>query len=328
MIQNISIGKYRALQRASTANGYFTILALDHHDALRRVLNPSAPEHVTHEAMVAFKAQVIRVLAPEMSGVLLDPIYGAAQAIAGDYLASAGLLLELEKADYALQPLPLLTETLPHWSVSKIKRMGADGVKLFYYYNIADTDRAIQQDNLLMQVAAECQKYDIPFYAEPILYPLNDNTADHEAYYTRRVIAAAQRAEALGADVLKMEFPLPKKLWGNATAEQEACTALTNALTRPWVLLSAGVDFETFCHQVEVACRAGASGIIAGRAVWDEAAAIPNEQAREDWLQTTGRERLQRLAALVKTGNSWHERLVPEAVSTTWYQNYEGIPTK
>lgn len=323
-MKQISIGKYRALQRVSTAAGHFTILALDHHDALRRVLNPDAPERVSAEEMVAFKTQVIRALASETSAVLLDPIYGAAQAVAGDYLSRAGLLLELENADYALQPLPLLTEILPLWGVDKIKRMGGDGVKLFYYYNSADPERAPQQDALLAHVGAECAVYDLPFYAEPILYPM-EGDAEHEAYFTERVLAAAQRVVGFGADVLKMEYPLAKGSWGDLAAERAACAALDNAVNVPWVLLSAGVDFETFCGQVEIACAAGASGVIAGRAVWDEAAAIHNVQEREAWLHTTGRERLQRLAALVGTGRSWRERLTPVPVSTSWYQQYEGL---
>ena len=36
----------------------------------------------------------------------------------------------------------------------------------------------------------------------------------------------------------------------------------------PWVLLSGGVPFETFFRQTQVACEAGASGVMVGRAVW------------------------------------------------------------
>lgn len=320
----ISIGKYRALHRVSSAAGHFTILALDHHDALRRVLNPHTPEQVTSEDLVTFKAQVIRALAPETTAVLLDPIYGAAQAVAGDYLSHAGLLLELENADYALQPLPLLTEILPMWGVDKIKRMGGDGVKLFYYYNITDMERAPQQDALLARVAEDCARYDVPFYAEPILYSLEDD-AEHETRFTERVVAAAQRGADFGADVLKMEYPLAKSRWNDRAAAAAACAALDNAIPVPWVLLSAGVDFETFCQQVDLSCAAGASGVIAGRAVWDEAASISNVQEREDWLQSTGRERLRQLAMLVSRGRSWRERLAPAAVSTAWYQQYEGL---
>ncbi len=325
-MRELSIGKVRGLQRASTANGHFLILALDHHDALRRALKPAAPEAVTFAEMVAFKTQVIRALAPEASGVLLDPIYGAAQAIAGNCLGQTALLLELEKADYALQPLPLLSEILPGWSVNKIRRMGAEGVKLFYYYNSDDLGRASQQDALLAQVAAACATIDLPLYAEPILYPLDDEPqAVQQARFTERVVTAAQRVEALGADILKMEFPLHASQWNDEAASHAACAALTTATTVPWVLLSAGVNFEVFCDQLALACAAGAAGVIGGRAIWGEAAQIADVAEREAWLQTTGRDRMRRLAAIVTGGQAWTTRLQPAAVSTNWYQQYGEI---
>jgi tagatose 1,6-diphosphate aldolase len=325
-MRQISIGKYRAIQRVSMSGGHFNILAIDHHDALRRVLNATAPEAVIDAEMVAFKAQVVRELAPESSAVLLDPLYGAGQAISGDYLAQAGLLVELERAGYAMQPLPLLTEILPNWNVDKIKRMGADGVKLFYYYNCDDAQRAPQQDALLQRIAADCNTFDIPFYAEPILYPLDEDDREHQARFTQRVITAAQRAEAVGADVLKMEFPLHPSQWHDSAAMKAACEALTAATNLPWVLLSAGVNFERFCQQVEIASAAGASGVIAGRAVWGEAAQIADPDARETWLQTTGRGRMHTLATLVQAGQPWRTYLSPPTVSTTWHQEYQGIP--
>jgi sulfofructosephosphate aldolase len=36
----------------------------------------------------------------------------------------------------------------------------------------------------------------------------------------------------------------------------------------PWVVLSSGVEHNDFPAAVEAACRAGASGILAGRALW------------------------------------------------------------
>jgi tagatose 1,6-diphosphate aldolase len=325
-MRQISMGKYRGIQRATTPNGHFVIVALDHHDAMRRALNAAAPETVTDEEMTAFKLQVARAFEPEVSALLLDPIYSAGQAIVAGIVSRAGLLVEMEKAGYAMQPLPLICQILPEWTVAKIKRMGSDGVKLFFYYNIADEPRAREQELLLTKIAADCAAYDLPFYAEPILYPFGEPEEVYAANYTERIIGAARRMEALGADVLKMEFPLQPSRWNDAAAGYEACAALTNATTIPWVLLSAGVDFETFCGQIEIACKAGASGVIVGRALWGEAAQITNPDAREAWLQTTGRDRLRRLASLTQTGKPWTERLAPLSVTTDWHQQYEGMP--
>lgn len=323
-MRTIGIGKTRSLQRVSTRNGHFTILALDHQEALRRALSPTFQRQVQDEDLENFKTQVTQTLAPEASGVLLDPVYGAAQAVAGGNLGKTGLLVELEHADYALQSPLLRCETLPGWSVAKIKRMGGDGVKLFYYYNADNPDHAGLQHGLLAQIASDCAEHDIPFYAEPILYALSGSASVDSAHVTRLVIAGAQQAEKLGADILKMEFPLGAASYGDTAIARSACEELSAATTVPWALLSAGVDFETFCGQVQIACAAGASGVIAGRAVWGEATRISNDSIRTAWLESIGRERMCRLAELVRSGPPWMARLRPEPVSPTWYSDYSG----
>ena len=47
----------------------------------------------------------------------------------------------------------------------------------------------------------------------------------------------------------------------------------------PWVLLSAGVDYDLYERQVRVACDNGASGILCGRAVWKESVDYAGGQA-------------------------------------------------
>lgn len=321
-MKQVGLGKYRALGRASTPEGDFNILALDHSDALKRALNPAAPHRVTVEQIVAFKQQVVAALAPEASGVLLDPIYGAPQAICGGNLASAGLLVELEKADYQLKPMPLEGEILPGWSVAKIKRMSADGVKLFFYYNPDAPELAQKQDALLRRVIADCADHDIPLYAEPILYPIGEDAMVYAEQYTRRVIEVARRVAVLGADVLKLEFPVAAAHQTDDVRCRDACAELNAAIDAPWVLLSAGVRFDTFCRQVEIACAAGASGCIVGRAVWGEAAQIADEGERQRWLDTVGRERMRQLAASVRAGRPWIDRIGCEPVSIDWYRTF------
>lgn len=220
MAREISIGKYRALQRTSNSDGIFTVLAIDHQDSLRRALNPDAPNDITDMEMVEIKHQVVSSLWNDVSGVLLDPVYGAAQIIADGLPASVGLLAELEKADYNMQPLPLAVEIRPRWNISKIKRMNADGVKLFYYYDPDNADLCQQQDETIAQAVAGCSQYDIPLYAEPIV--TNATPQDRQ----RKVIQSAQRTDDLGADILKLEFPLDV----HQQSDQSACEELTNAV--------------------------------------------------------------------------------------------------
>ncbi len=92
------IGKLRGLQQVADDNGFLTICAIDHRGALRRALNEKNPDAVTYRDIVDFKLDLCRAVAPFASAVLLDPVYGAGQAIAASVLPGhVGLLVSMEE---------------------------------------------------------------------------------------------------------------------------------------------------------------------------------------------------------------------------------------
>jgi tagatose 1,6-diphosphate aldolase len=103
---------------------------------------------------------------------------------------------------------------------------------------------------------------------------------------------------------------------------------LNQASRLPWVLLSAGVDFESFKKQVEIACKAGASGFLAGRALWQEGAQIRNRSERMSFFQDTAAPRLRELAELADSyGKPWSSRMGTKngefgPVTEEWYRSY------
>lgn len=314
----LTVGKCRALQRCSTPDGLFHILAIDHQDALKRSMRPDAPEEVMAADLTQFKLEVTRHLLADASGILLDPLYGAAQAITTGLLHQAGLLVELEKADYQMQPMPLNVEIDPHWSVAKIRRMGADGVKLFFYYNPQQAEHAEHQMAIVRRVALDCAKADLPFFAEPIIYQTEKRQPKLEL-----VIESARHTAAAGADILKLEFPLEADEPYDEQGWLEACQRLTRAIDVPWVLLSAGVPFEVFAQQVKAACKGGASGFIVGRALWGDAALIQDTAQRQQWLQTNGKERLRELCAITaRYGRPWQDLCEAPLITPDWFRHY------
>jgi tagatose 1,6-diphosphate aldolase len=302
----LSPGIYRALQRASANDGLFHIVAIDHQDALRRVINPDAPAGVSAETMTRLKMEVVATLLDDASAVLLDPLFGAFQSIASDNLGNKGLLVELEKADYQMEPMPLVVEIDPNWSVARIKQLNADGVKLFFYYNPRHKQHAAKQEALIRRVASDCARLEIPFYAEPIVYRTEDDPPESD----RGLVAeSARRIAQLGAVVLKLEFPVDVQKETDQNVWLEACQAITQSIDIPWALLSAGVSFDQFARQLEIACQAGASGFIVGRALWGEAAQIPDADRRLAWLRDNGRKRLKLLNAITTAyGTPWRQR--------------------
>jgi tagatose 1,6-diphosphate aldolase len=142
------------------------------------------------------------------------------------------------------------------------------------------------------------------------------------------VIKTAREISALPIDVLKAEFPADLHYKQDKPELLNLCRQLDTASQVPWVVLSAGVDFELFYQQVEIACRAGASGFLGGRAIWQEAMHIDDARQRIHYLSTVAADRLKRLAEITnKYAVPWYKRFGVTAqelapTSERWYQEY------
>ena len=320
-----ALGTRRGLDACASTRGTFAVLALDHRQNLRRELRSDDPAAVTYEQMVAFKRAVVRALAPVATGTLLDPEIGAAQCIAdGSLPGSAGLLVAIEATGYDGPSTARISRVLDGWSVAKAKRMGASAAKLLVYYH-PEAVNAADQERLVADVAADCRAADMALFVEPLSFSLVEGETLTGEARRRVVIETARRLTTIGGDILKAEFPYDPTVtdrvrWADACAELDAVS------TVPWVLLSGGVDEPTFEAQVLTACEAGSSGVLVGRSVWAEAATL-EPVARDAFLATAGRDRLQRLADLVEgAGRPWHARAGRLSTATmpveSWYRDY------
>jgi tagatose 1,6-diphosphate aldolase len=314
MIDNLSLGKLRRLGKCSTASGRFLILANDHRNNLRHALSPEAPDSIGYAELSEFKREIVELLSPSTSAVLLDPEFGVAESLASGALASrAGLIVSIEQTGYSGSATDRTSRLLPGWSVEKAARVGADAIKLLVYYH-PDAENARAQEELIAQVAEECQHHDLPLFLEPLSYELNPAERKLSSAEKRSIVVeTAERLTPLGIDILKAEFPLDS----NADPDEEnwsaACRELSAASCVPWVLLSASVSFEVFVRQTRIACAAGASGILAGRAIWAEATRLPRQE-RAMFLTTVAQARLRTLSDVV------------EAEATTWPQSVRIAP--
>lgn len=296
-----TLGKYLHLMQSSTPAGHFTILAIDHRGNLMDSLSKHAP--VTPESFTAFKQQVMTHLVPFASAVLVDPEYGLRPGIKNGIIhGQVGLLAPLEVTNYQVHASERDTEFIPNWSVGHIKRIGGTGVKLLLYYNPDDEKKAAVKRELVARIAHECQHYDIPFFLEPIAYGINTPLRSEEK---RRLVVECART--FRPDVLKLEFPVAptddESVWVEALEEVNAACSV------PWTLLSAGADYPTFRRQTELACKAGASGVIVGRAIWAEAVALQGE-AREHFLKYEAAARIQELGEICAAyGADWRQKV-------------------
>ena len=329
---NLSIGKLRGLQQVADDNGFLTICAIDHRGALQRAMNEQNPNAVTYQDMVDFKLDLCQVVAPYVSAVLLDPVYGAAQAIASGILPGhIGLLVSLEKTGYSGEKTARITELLPDWSVKKVKRMGASAVKLLVYFRPDLKEIASRQLDLIAKVANQCIKEDILLLVEPVSYPVEEIGVSAPKFAEMKpelVIETAHQITSLPIDILKAEFPADIAFEQDEKKLLQLCQELNRASRLPWVLLSAGADFKTFSKQVEFACKAGASGFLAGRALWQEGVQIHSREERMNFFKNTAAPRLKELAEMVnKHGKPWYAKMGSdkgdfEAATESWYEQY------
>lgn len=280
----ISAGKLWAMRRMSDADGFFMMTAVDQ--------RPGVVAHVAkvngvarYEDVGAVKKLLIEELSPVSSAMLVDPGYAYPYAFPA-LDPRKGLLLTLEQFDSIDSPGGRKTVAYPGWSVAKIKRLGADGVKLMLWYRPdASNDVLDHQHALVRSIGEECKRHDIAFLIEPLVYPLGASagagSADryHEDPAKRPDLVLDTldelRKPEYGIDIFKLETPVPVDRVPDpdvATTDSRECQrwfdAIDAKLDRPWVMLSAGAAMEPFRRVLTYAFRAGASGYLAGRAIW------------------------------------------------------------
>ncbi len=328
-LRKLTIGKRRGLVSTSTAEGLFTILAFDHRQSFEKMLGATPATPIPHSDIVGAKLDVISQLADQASAILLDPLYGAPQAIANDVLpARTGLLVAVEETGYSGEPSARTSSILPDWRVEKIKRMGADAVKLLIYYHPDAGPVAEGQELLVKEIVQACRLHDIALFLEVVSYSINPSIEKASEAFAKLkpelITRTAAKLSSLEADVLKLEFPVDIQHDKNEDHWYAACQAVTKAAKCPWALLSAGVDFSAFTKQVRIACMAGASGYIAGRSVWQEGISMKPDD-RKKWLRVDATRRLIELQQIaLEHGQPWQVHYPRDTAHLyeNWYREY------
>ncbi len=319
-------GKLRGLQRISNLNGTLTMVALDQNSSMISMMKDSFKKRgqdrePTYDEIVEAKVDLARALGSQASALLIDAYYGAWNFVAsGAIPRNTGLLVRVEKSGGPKNAKNApVGEIDAGWSVGKIKRMGADAVKLLAQFEPTEADSAEKNLALIEKVCDECKRHDILFLLEPISFPFKqgDKMEDKKSpsYLNRKAATVIDTARQLSClcDIYKAEFP------GTFGHEPEAklmenLHELDAAAKTPWVLLSAGVDFPDYKKQVEMAVKAGASGVLGGRAFWKEYFTHEKMEDRQKFARQEAAARVKQVHEIV------HERAKP------WFARYGLTP--
>lgn len=315
------------LRQITDEQNRFKVLALDQSNSFKKSLRAmheksGSPAEPDYAEISDVKLKMVKILGSHASAALLDVNFAARQAINSLALPrNVGLIARLEASkDPGIQ-----SEYEPGWSVEKIKRMGASAVKLLVYLDAEDSKNVKAQMSFVEEVSRACEKNDILLMTEELSFPRSGEEKTSASYKSRKVQNIMEAARLIGpyTDILKLEFP------GFITEEDPGKIAdnlakLNEIAIRPWVLLSAGEKFDLFAKQAELAMKAGCSGYMAGRAIFNES--FENPKSMDSFLESTGVERMKKLNAIVETNaKGWAARYaisakeMAQAVDPHWY---------
>lgn len=322
-------GKLRRLERLADASGHLCMLAIDQRppllDLVRRTLPDLAAGRAINREVVTLKSLVVEELQSHAGAVLVDP--WVALGLWGAIDPRRGVLLTLEHHRFDARAEGRRSTCIPEWSVERIVRAGADGVKLLAWYRPdAALDVRHHQERFVEAVGAACVEHEIPFVFELLLYPLAADADDRgsmsvpvtdDPHLRRRLVLESVERFAdprFAVDVFKVESPVPAASLPDPADDDGSCAAafveLDRLVDRPWVLLSGGHDRTTFRRALGYACAAGASGFLAGRSIWwDAVSNHPDLAAVRAQLRADAAPFLDEMSSVVhEVAPPWRER--------------------
>lgn len=282
-----------AIDALTRPSGAFAMLAVDQREALRIMLSEAAGRAagtISNDEVTEFKLAAVRTLTPYASAVLLDKQFVLDRAIAEKAVADGCALIVaadefLPGADEVVGDVRIDRSVDPGYYAG----VGAVAMKLLVLYRPDESPHV--RITMVGDFVERCRTAGLVSIIEPVSRKPRDGS---DFDWNAGVLAAAGELGNLGADLYKAE--VPGRGEGDEAAIRRDCAAITAAVASPWVVLSSGVAADRFPDAVSMAVAEGASGFLAGRAVWQNSVAAPD---RVDALRTDAVRRMVRLVDTV-----------------------------
>ena len=272
------------LDALARPSGTFLMVAMDQRESLRTMLAEHGHD-ATDDRMAAFKRAVAAELAPHASGFLIDRDH--AEAVAP--LVPHGLILAVDVLEQ--EPGEIVEDTSLDEEPRLAPRVAA--LKLLVIWR--DDERRAERVEMSRRFVALADRHGVLSVLEPVVRHEDREWA---------IVEAAAELGAVRPSLYKCQVPLEGR--GDPDEITARCREIDAALPCPWVVLSQGVAPDDFPAAVAAACRGGASGMLAGRAVWT---ATLGADDPTDLLREHSVPRLRELAAIVdEHGRPWREK--------------------
>jgi len=273
-----------SLDAIARPSGALAMVAMDQRESLRTMFDTATGQRPGDEAVVDFKLAVAAALAPLASGFLIDRHSGFERLRAAGLPAGCGLILAADDLEQE-QGGPVEETGLdavvaaPGFDLG-----GVAALKLLIIWR--PDERRAQRVELARRFVELAAQRGVLSVLEPVVRVDGDADA--------AIVEAARERSPLRPSLYKAQVPRAGR--GEPAELEAACAALGAAITGPWVVLSQGVERDDFPGAVRAACRGGASGFLAGRALWSDLVGAPDVPAA---LREVSVPRLERLVELV-----------------------------
>ncbi len=284
----------RGYQQICADDGAMMVIACDQRGGMRTLLSadPEVQKQISNDVLGNTKADITRYLASKASCVLVDPICAVPQLVDHGVLdRHTALLIGLDASGWDTSPEGYrLSKLVDGITARRVRELGATGGKIMIYLR-SDTPAANAHNlRILDDVVTDFGREDLLLVVEFLTYQLDGESDDaYKAKQGELIVGGSQICLDHGSKVLKIPFP------GSA----EACAEVTRISgSVPWAVLSAGVNHETFLAQVDIAMANGASGVIAGRALWKDCISLDRTVTRQK-LETLAVPRLREIQAVI-----------------------------
>ena len=276
-----NIGKLVHIKKLCNDQSHLQMLAIDQRPPIFNLIKERKKKY-TYRDVVDFKKNISLNLSQHSTAILMDPVYSVPNLIPSS--KSKGLIITLEDHDFIERGKGRYSKNIKNWTVEKIKRIGGDAVKVLAWYRPDADQKSIKhQKKYIETIGKQCEKYDIPFLLELLVYPFKNENGYSKDYKEQQnknqnhVIESVKEFSKVKykVDIFKLESPVDSSKLENGKftkATQEAFKKLSLATKDiPWVMLSSGMSKKSFYNCLKLAYKNGASGYLAGRTIWLDA---------------------------------------------------------
>jgi len=283
-----------SLAELARPSGGLAMVAMDQRESLRAMLGALTPAPVPDSDLTKFKLAVASELGAHASGFLIDRTYGFDQVLTDRLLPpSCGLILAADRLRHPPEGGPVLETSIDEEiNPVHVRERGVSAMKLLLVGRPdAHRDRRLA---MAEEFVRRCSAAGLLSILEGVVRPRSDHDFD------QLQLEAAAELGALRPSLYKAQVPRR----GVDPAEVgRVCERISASVPVPWVVLSQGVTIEDFPTAVRTACHAGASGFLAGRAIWSDTLADPTPL-----LRSRAVDRLKRLAEVVdRSARPWQD---------------------